>query len=173
MIANVLPVSMRWQAVALQEIRKKPVLIMAMELAKKQYADAVLDKIQSAAKGVKVMTNSEAIEQLKFLKKADFHIDTKEACDIAINKIIENDELKDLKDAIIHVISEVEKENTKLKAEAGYTKEQFELLRIKHALCSALAEKSMSDYSKICEENEQLKAEIGQLKSESKERGKQ
>lgn len=40
------------------------------------------------------MTNKEVIEQLKFLKKVDFHIDTKEACDIAISVLEENDKLK-------------------------------------------------------------------------------
>lgn len=74
---------------------------MAMELAKKQYADAVLDKIQSAAKGVKVMTNSEAINVLGVVMSAwtqqcEINKDIVEAFKMAISalenkKEIDND----------------------------------------------------------------------------------
>ena len=40
------------------------------------------------------MTNEEAIKQLKFIKRVDNHVDTKEAIDIILNMIQENTKLK-------------------------------------------------------------------------------
>ena len=40
------------------------------------------------------MTNEEAIQQLKFIKRVDNHVDTKEAIGIILNMIQENSKLK-------------------------------------------------------------------------------
>lgn len=80
------------------------------------------------------MTNSEAIEQLKFLKKVDFHVDTKESCDIAISAL---------------------EENTKLKAEIEQLKEDYNVLARQY---DNVENSSIRYYNEV----KQLKSELEQ-----------
>ena len=54
------------------------------------------------------MTNEEAIQQLKFIKRVDNHVDTKEAIDIILNMIQENAKLKDEIEQLKTTISKME-----------------------------------------------------------------
>ena len=84
------------------------------------------------------MTNEEAIQQLKFIKRVDNHVDTKEAIDIILNII---------------------QENTKLKAEIERLKIEQKSFQLDYELLS-------KDFVMACEDIERLKKELHLLKGE-------
>ena len=98
-----------------------------------------------------MMTNSEVIEQLKFLKKVDYHIDTKEACNISINIIKENENLRS--------------ENDNLKSEVNHYKDLIEHRKEVSIINYNLYSDLECERDELLVEVEELKATISKMET--------